>query len=173
MKRTVPILLAAVLVATPAWAGGDQPQAKRFLACYETVGTYVTRLDIKIRPEGGCPKGQKAISWLEGGPAGTAGPPGPKGDKGDVGHIGHTGPHGPVGPKGDTGHIGHTGPAGPQGPRGHTGPQGEQGPRGHTGPQGPPGPPGGGCPSGSHQQQITVNSPGGHKQIIACVVNTR
>lgn len=166
------VILAGILVTTPTWAVGATPQ-QPFKACVETTGDHWTKLDLKIRPKAGCPKGQYPVSWPQVGPQGPAGPAGaqgvtglagPAGAQGPAGDAGARGPAGPPGPKGETGNDGARGPAGPAG---STGPRGPQGP---PGPQGPAGT-GGGCPAGTTRQQITVNSPGGQKQIVTCVVS--
>jgi hypothetical protein len=111
------------------------------------------------------------------GPQGPQGIPGPQGPAGEGGSgTGPQGPQGPQGPKGDTGATGATGPQGPQGipgpqgRRGRTGPQGPKGEKGDTGPEGPPGPSGSTtCPNGATFKEITVNTPGGQKDIYVCV----
>ncbi len=179
MRTTLAVAATALVVATPVLAQGDTT----FKACVETTGNDLTRLDLKLRPEGGCPKGQRPVEWSMQGPAGKQGATGPAGHTGAQGPVGHTGATGPTGKQGERGPAGHTGPQGDAGhkgdpgPRGHTGPAGpagHTGATGHTGPQGPPGPPGpagSGCPAGTTAHKITVNGPGGHKQIVACVVN--
>lgn len=162
--RLVTVLLAAVLITTPAWAAGSTPQP--FKACVETTGDHWTRLDIKVRPKSGCPKGQYPVSWPQVGPQGPAGP---AGKDGQPGLQGERGAEGPAGEQGEPGETGATGVRGPAGATGATGPRGPVGPRGPAGPQGPPGD--GGCPPGSTAMQIRVNGPGGQRDIIACVVS--
>lgn len=181
MRTTLAVSATVLVLATPVLAAGSAPQP--FKACVETTGNFATRLDIKIRPKGGCPKGQRPVSWPRLGPAGPAGKTGPagppgapgkdgSGERGPAGPAGKDGTVGSPGPQGATGNTGAIGPQGPQGTAGDNGTNGPRGPRGFTGPHGPQGPPGtgGGCPTGTAQMQITVNGPGGQRDIVACVV---
>lgn len=164
MRTTLAVSATVLVLATPVLAAGSAPQP--FKACVETTGNFATRLDIKIRPKGGCPKGQRPVSWPQVGPAGPAGETGPAGPPGAPGKDG-SGERGPAGPAGKDG---ATGSPGPRGATGNTGATGARGPVGPRGPQGPAGS-GGGCPTGTTAMQITVNSPGGQQRIVACVVN--
>jgi hypothetical protein len=179
MRTVLAVAATALVLATPVLATGSAPQP--FKACVEETGNFDTRLDIKIRPKSGCPKHQRPVSWPQVGPAGPAGKPGSTGPvgpsgppgkdgSGERGPAGPTGPVGPIGLTGAAGPKGDTGDPGPPGPPGSTGPAGAVGPQGPAGPPGPPGS-GLGCPTGTTQMQITVNGPGGQREIVACVVN--
>lgn len=108
------------------------------------------------------------------GPAGTPGAAGTDGSAGTEGEPGPAGPAGPEGPAGANGTDGNTGPRGPQGTtgdtgaRGNTGPAGETGAQGPAGPQGPPGADGPACPPGTNPEPVTVLTPTGTQDIIAC-----
>jgi Collagen triple helix repeat (20 copies) len=89
MRRALPLVLAAALIATPAWANGDGIPG----------------------PPG--PKGEQGERGKRGkqGKRGRTGPAGPTGTTGPAGPMGTTGPAGPGGPPGPAGADGAPAPA--------------------------------------------------------------
>lgn len=114
------------------------------------------------------PTPERGLPGLQGepGPRGYPGPQGEPGPRGPGGAAGANGAQGATGATGEQGPVGPQGPKGDQGEQGPAGPQGDPGPRGDQGPQGPAGPT---CPEGTTPQQMTVLTPDGHRQIVACV----
>jgi hypothetical protein len=125
-KRTTFVGALAGLLIVSAGAGASaSAKQPTFRACVELVGSALTRGDLKLRPDAGCPAGTRPIGWSV---RGERGPAGPRGRMGPQGPEGPTGPAGAAGPKGDAGPVGPPGPAGSTGPAGPTGPVGPAGP---------------------------------------------
>jgi hypothetical protein len=170
-------IIATAMVSTIGWMLYSQGQRIGSLEHDRSV------LSDQVRQLGGTPKVSARPADMAGspGPPGRPGQPGAQGPPGSRGPVGPSGPRGPsgspgaAGPPGPTGQAGQPGPKGdagspgPAGPPGATGPAGPQGPRGETGPSGPPGEPGPACRDGWRQEEMTVMTPGGPRDITACV----
>lgn len=97
------VLLAAIVVATAAIAGGIAfaaiPDSSGVIhGCYNPNGAKAqngTTLNIIDSDTASCRSNLAAITWNQTGPQGPAGADGAKGDKGDKGDTGDTGPPGP------------------------------------------------------------------------------
>jgi hypothetical protein len=162
MRHVLAIAVVSTLLAGAGIAGA-QGNPGVIHVCAQNWGGIETKGDLNVR-EGSC-KGPRNITLQLGPVKLTQGPPGPQGPAGATGATGPKGETGATGSKGDKGADGNKGETGARGPQGATGPRGPQGPEGPQGPSGAMN-----CPAGSSLQQITVNSPGGQKRILACVV---
>ncbi len=157
-------LLVIVVVVGAMWTAGTVAELR---AERTRLERQVSTLADQVRGMGGTPSVTPSPGASgppgETGPQGVPGEPGEPGPSGAPGRPGPSGPAGEPGEPGQDGAPGEPGEPGPAGPPGPQGPPGEQGPRGE---QGPPGPP---CPDGWRQEQVTVVTTSGPREMTTCV----
>jgi hypothetical protein len=119
LNRTIPLLVAALVVALFAWSPLGRAAGRTVASFAKNAGAVngirASRKPVRGRliPLGPSGKFPASVVPLVRGPRGADGAPGPRGAEGARGPAG---PAGSVGPAGPTGPAGATGPAGPPGP---------------------------------------------------------